>query len=76
MHDQRDAILSALPVREVTAFPMRPKSLAGKVIGQSAGALGRLPERAAARTADGHQPVGRGFGDRVEHRPDGPFAHG
>ncbi len=73
VHDQRDAVLAALPVVEPVAILVRAEPLVREEVRQPAGAIGHLTVGGDAITAHRHGAIRYDVGDGVDDIADGPL---
>ena len=76
VHDERDPVLTTLPAVQCVPLSVRTEAVGVQKVCQLGGSPCRFGEGAPALSAYRHRPVGDDVGDGVQHRPDGPFAHG
>ena len=76
VHDQRDAVLAALPALQFVAFGVGAESPVGQEVREPARARRHVAVGGPALAAHRHRAVGDDVGDGVDDVADGPFAHG
>ena len=76
VHDQRDAVLPALPALQFVAFGVGAESPVGQEVREPTRADCHVAVGGPAVSAYRHRAVGDDVGDGVDDIAYGPFAHG
>ncbi len=76
VHDQRHPILTALPVLQLAAFPVRAEPVVGQEVREPSRAHRQFAVAGPPVTADGHRAFADDVGDGIDDVADCPLAHG